>query len=342
MSNENRKRGKYQSDKGVVFSKYLLYAGLSVVCFLLVTLLIYLMFFLNRDPAEENQIQNIPEQSSSAVVDSTTSESTEVGIEATEIADTTETSETEETEETKDENNKPKETKPKDSDKETKPKETEPKETTPSPTEPQIPVMPSETSPQKTVLSLPYTIPGTNLVVQRVAAYNGIYMEDGSNQESSGVAMMLLKNTGSEAVEYAEVIMQYDDKTLTFKASALPAGSQAVVQAEGRATCASGDLTVCSANVATLSALGMAENKVSVVDNGDNTLTVKNLTDSEIVTVRVFYKYYMKEESTFVGGITYTAKISNLASGASVTISPSHFTSDSGKVVMVRTYDVDA
>ena len=43
--------------------------------------------------------------------------------------------------------------------------------------------------------------------------------------------------------------------------------------------------------------------------------------------------------AAYVGGITYTAKITNLDAGASQTITPSHYLKGSSKIMMVRTYD---
>jgi len=258
----------------------------------------------------------------------------------------------------------PKETTPKETNpKETTPKETSPQETQPKPIpQPQLPVKPNippsyteppetepeieytepiDTEPEKVVLSLPYTIPNSGIEILRIAPYDGIYMEDGSNEDVKGIAMILVKNISEEAIEYAEISMKYDDKTLKFKVSALPSGARAILQAENRDSCAEGELLACTASVAMLPSLDQSEKKVSVVDNGDNSLTISNLTDKKIVTIRLFYKYYMSDENTYVGGITFTAKISDLGAGESVTVSPSHFTSDSGKVVMIRTYDTD-
>ena len=67
--------------------------------------------------------------------------------------------------------------------------------------------------------------------------------------------------------------------------------------------------------------------------------TVPNLTDQKIPAVRIFYKFYMEDEAAYVGGITYTAKITNLDAGTSQTITPSHYLKGSSKIMMVRTYD---
>lgn len=219
------------------------------------------------------------------------------------------------------------------------PETTAPLETTP----PEIlstvpPVLP----PASTAIELPYTIPGTELVILKVADYSGIYLEDGSDGNVSGIAVALLCNTGDEAIEYVDVTMVYEDKALVFKASAIPAGAMIAVQEMNKVSCSDGALLECSASIAALETLDLAEDSLRLEDNGDNSITITNLTNEEIVTVRVFYKYYLEDEATFIGGITYTAKISNLKPQESIVVTPSHYTSEGSVVVMVRTYDTDA
>ena len=83
----------------------------------------------------------------------------------------------------------------------------------------------------------------------------------------------------------------------------------------------------------------MSEDKVRVEETGEGSLRITNLTDEEIPCVRIFYKFYMEEEQTYVGGITYTAKVTGLSAGGSQTVTPSHYSSGNSLVMMVRTYD---
>lgn len=193
--------------------------------------------------------------------------------------------------------------------------------------------------PTPSVITLPYTIPNTSLVVRNVSGYDGVYLEDGSDSDITGVAAMVVENTGSTGVEYADIRLTQGGTVLEFKVSALPAGSMAVVQEASRQSPASGDYTVCTADVATLDSFGMSEGSVQVTDNGDNSLTVTNISGADIPCVRIFYKYYMSDENAYVGGIAYTAKLDNLTAGQSVTVNPTHYASNGSKVVMVRTYD---
>lgn len=184
-------------------------------------------------------------------------------------------------------------------------------------------------------LTLPYAIPGCSLQVEQLFSYDGIFVEDGSDTDAAGIAAVLLKNTGSTAVEYAEVTVTCGGRDLLFKASAVPAGAEIVVMEAGQAAYAEGTVTAASAVVAERDTLEMSQTQVQVTDNGDNSLTVSNISTQDLAIVRLFYKYYM-EEGVYVGGIAYTAKLDGLKAGESVQVTPSHYASGYSRVVMVR------
>lgn len=202
--------------------------------------------------------------------------------------------------------------------------------------------LPQETNPEtgeKLGIKFPCTVPGHKLVIEKLDAYEGVFVEDGSNQPAQNVAMLLVHNTGDTPLEYTQLQVKYKNATLLFDISALPAGEKLVVQEKTGKSLPEGDATAAKALVIHRADLSMSRDQVQVTDNGDNTLTVKNLTDKTIPTVRVFYKYYMENEGLFVGGIAFTVRVTRLGPGASVTIQPSHYTSQSSRVVMVLTYD---
>lgn len=222
---------------------------------------------------------------------------------------------------------------------------------TPAPTEEQLPppeeqppsvVIPPENDPQtgeELGISFPCQIPGYDLTIEKMAPYNGMFVEDGSNANIENVAMLLVKNNGDFPVEYTQIRVVCGQEELLFDISALPAGEKLVVQEKTGKTILASDATSASALVVQGADMEMSEDMVKVTDNGDNTLTIENLTEETIPTVRVFYKYYMENEQLFVGGIAFTVRISRLGAGASVTVQPSHYTSQTSRVVMVLTYD---
>lgn len=188
-------------------------------------------------------------------------------------------------------------------------------------------------------ISFPCQIPGYGLTIERIAPYSGMFVEDGSNVQVQNVAMLLVYNDGDSPVEYAQISVVYGDQTLLFDITALPVGEKLVVQEKTGKTLPEGNADSASALVIQRADMQLSQSMIQVSDNGDNTLTIQNLTDEMIPTARVFYKYYMEDEDIFVGGIAFTVRISRLAAGASVTIQPAHYTSQTSRVVMVLTYD---
>ena len=203
---------------------------------------------------------------------------------------------------------------------------------------PVVPVVP-DNGDETSVLTFPCKVEGYGLTTEKLALYNGMYVEDGTNVTVDGVAMLLIVNNGNYPVEYAQIKVEYNNESLLFDITALPAGERVVVQEKNGKKIPEGDALSATALVVQEAELSLSEDIVSVVDNGDNTLTIKNMTNKEIPTVRVFYKYYMKDEKIFVGGISFTVRLTRLGAGETITIQPSHFTSSTSRVVMVSTYN---
>ena len=202
--------------------------------------------------------------------------------------------------------------------------------------------IPPETDPETgddTGISFPCQIPEYNLTIVKMAPYSGMFVEDGTNANVENVAMLLVENNGNYAVEYTQISVVCGQETLLFDISALPAGEKLVVQEKNGKSIPEGEIASATAMVVQRADMDMSESQVQVTDNGNNTLTIRNLTGKTIPTVRVFYKYYMEEEGLFVGGIAFTVRITRLGAGDSVTIQPNHYTSQTSRVVMVLTYD---
>ena len=227
-----------------------------------------------------------------------------------------------------------------DSSQETDPPSEEP--ITPPEDQPPSVVIPPEKDPEtgeEIGISFPCTIPGYDISIEKMGPYNGIFVEDGSNANVKNVAMLMVKNNSDFPVEYIQIRVLCGQEELLFDISALPAGERLVVQEKTGKTISEDQATSATALVVRRADMEMSEGKVQVIDKGDNTLTVKNLSNKTIPTIRVFYKYYMEDGNLFVGGIAFTVRVSMLGAGASVEIQPSHYASRTSRVVMVLTYD---
>ena len=203
-----------------------------------------------------------------------------------------------------------------------------------------IPPSKNEQTGENLGVVFPCKIPGYDIVIERLANYSGMYVENGLNTDLSNVAMLLVKNKSEFSFEYISISVEYETQTLTFDISALPSGADIVVQEKnGKSVVEDSIVKSSKALVVRKANMEMSEDLVSVKDNGNNTLTIKNLTDKTIPTVRVFYKYYMENEDIYIGGIAFTVRITRLAANGKITIQPAHYTSESCRVVMVLTYD---
>lgn len=207
-------------------------------------------------------------------------------------------------------------------------------------TVPSVPVTPTVPT-TKPALSIPYQIPGTGLIIEELRSYDGIYVEDGTNSNISGVAMILLRNLGKNDVDLVEITLHYGELTRDFVATSLPKGMSVVVQEKNRKPVATGKLETCTANVINaIDDFKLSYGQIEITENADNTLVIKNLTGKDLPSVRLYYKYFMEEEQLLVGGVTFTANITDLKAGQSVTIKPAHYLTGASAVVMVQTYEV--
>ena len=216
-------------------------------------------------------------------------------------------------------------------------------ESLPLPTElPPVVEIPTQTDPNtgdSVGITFPCQVPEHGLTIEKLAGYDGMFVEDGSNRAVQDVAMLLVRNSSDTPLEYTQIRVQYPTETLLFDISALPVGESLVVQEKNGKTVPEGTATAANAMVIHRADMDMSADQVRVTDNGDNTLTIENLTEHTIPTVRVFYKYYMEDQEIFIGGIAFTVRITRLGAGGKVTVQPSHYISQSARVVMVLTYD---
>ena len=189
-------------------------------------------------------------------------------------------------------------------------------------------------------LQLPYQIPGTDLVLDQVAPYNGIYVEDGTNSNIEGVAMIMLRNFGKKDIEYATITLSYGQFIREFVVTALPASMSVVVQEKNRNAMAAGKLIECSASVIESNREAqLTEYDIAVTENSDNSITIENTSGKDLPSIRIFYKYFMRDMQMLVGGITFTVNLTDLQAGESVTVKPSHYLKGASQIVIVQTYE---
>lgn len=186
-------------------------------------------------------------------------------------------------------------------------------------------------------VQFPYAVPGTDLVITGLKSYDGVFIEDGSNEERSNVAALFLENKGDKDIEFVNIKLFGDTETYEFSITGAEAGSTVAAQEIDAKQLIDQKYSAADSIASEPIDFGKDEN-IEITENESGSLTVSNVGSEDIPVVRVFYKYYYPDQNAFLGGISFTAKITDLAAGESQTITPSHYQSGSSKITMVRTY----
>ena len=185
----------------------------------------------------------------------------------------------------------------------------------------------------------PYQIPNTSLVIQKVRSYDGVFIEDGSDRKVSGISAIVVENVGNEYIEYAKISMQCNDKQLVYELKTLEPKGVIMVQESTAAIYEDGEYSDCSAQIATMDSMEMSTSYISIDETDTGAIRITNISEKDIPSVRIFYKFYKSETKVLLGGITYTTKISDLKKGETREIVPSHYEKGASRIMMVRTYD---
>lgn len=175
-----------------------------------------------------------------------------------------------------------------------------------------------------------------------VGRYTGAYVEDGSDEEITDVAAIVVQNTGAERIEYCVIKLPYGEESLYFNVSALPAGASALVMEAGRSIYS--EHMVFSAAQCLQFALPTAEQRVEFGDSFrlnamDGVINITNLTNQDFTApVKVFYKTEL-EYNLFLGGIAYSVTAQNgVPAGETVQILSSHYQAGESQILYM-TYE---
>ena len=181
-------------------------------------------------------------------------------------------------------------------------------------------------------ITLPHKIQGTTLVAEKVVAYDGPYLEDGSNTEVVNVMGLLLQNTGAAGISRAQVVLQVGKVEFVFETDTIPPGAVVCVLEKSKAAFGQKNFTGCSGWALTEQG-GWDNWNVTVEEVAMGTLAIKNQTDKTLEQVRLYYKTWLAE--VYVGGVTYVHEVQRVEPGQTLNISPEHYARGYSKVLRV-------
>ena len=224
----------------------------------------------------------------------------------------------------------------------TEPKPTEPEPTQPKPTEPE-PTQPKPTEPPATSPTTGVSVDPDNgtspvtdgLQILYVGPYSGPYYEDGSSDEVSSVASMLLENVSRQHLQYAELSLDIGGKTALFQISDLPPGERVLVLEANRLQIwPEQDATLLKDRTVQTFTAPADDSFLDFRSDGGN-LTVTNNGKRTVNSVDVSYKLRQDKE-TLLGGVSFHVRFGKLAAGESRTVAAGHYDPDKCTIVYVK------
>lgn len=178
---------------------------------------------------------------------------------------------------------------------------------------------------------------GNGLQITDIGSYTGLYMEDGKDEVVSRVLMIVVKNTGTQTVQYAEIQLTDGNATANFSLSTLPPGESLVALEKTQMSYDDGkSLTQASArNVAMFSAEPtLCEDKLKI-QTLNGALNVTNISGEDITGDVIIY-YKNSASDMLYGGITYRVTISGgIKAGEIKQVTAGHFTTSGSRVMFV-------
>ena len=220
----------------------------------------------------------------------------------------------------------------------TEPEMTAPGQTTPEGTEP------DETEPrgeEDPTIPVRQTINlGCGLEICDAGSYTGAYVEDGSCEIVSGVMMIVVRNTGEQDVQLADIVAVSGGSEYTFRLTNLAAGERVVLLELERRQAAEAVL-----ESAIVSEVALFENPMELhgetiqITGLDGMLNVKNISGKDISgDVYIYYKFAATD--IFYGGITFRVRVEGgLKAGELRQIPAGHFKPGECRIVQVSIYE---
>lgn len=174
------------------------------------------------------------------------------------------------------------------------------------------------------------------VTVEKVGRYAGIFAEDGSDEIVSDVFAITVVNNSDKMLQYAQVVITCGGEEYTFDMSTIPVGARAQVLEKDKKALPE-DLSSAQTVLTTVTEFQEAPStypEVFELTPFEYSVNIKNISKSDISgDVYVYYK--TKVGDLYMGGITYRAKVSDLASGEEKSAYAGHFYENDSEILFV-------
>lgn len=172
-----------------------------------------------------------------------------------------------------------------------------------------------KTEKEKVGIEFPYELEDGKLIVNSLFQ-SSIENPDCENEIGEDIASLEIENQSEEFCTFAEIkVTMEDDIEISFTATNIPAGKKVLAFAvDNQSIDQESNCKTIESN-AEFGTASMMEGQISWSVE-DTTITIQNLTDSEITDLVV--GYHCLFEDAYFGGLTYSHPLQSLAAGESI------------------------
>ena len=181
----------------------------------------------------------------------------------------------------------------------------------------------------------PCSVKYTPLVIRQLASYDGPYLEDGTEEELTAVAALVVENTGTIGIEYAQLVITQDQRELVFDATYIPPRGTILILEKDRQAYSGETVTGCRCRTLIPGTFDWEKERILIQPGEGFSLSVTNLTEEAMPYVRVFYKQHEGTSDLYIGGITLSAVIPDLQPGETREITPYRYAHGYSAIVAV-------
>jgi len=178
-------------------------------------------------------------------------------------------------------------------------------------------------------INLPCSVEQTALTVLELRSYDGPYLEDGSRRQVHGVAAVVVHNGGERLLEHGAVKLRQGEDLLVFSFSMLPPGGRLLILEQSAKSFSDTPVNACWG----WSVAGETDVRIQTEESGRTSLTLINVTDEAVDSVRVYYKDYDPVGRMLVGGISYSVHVKRLEPGHRATLPAFAYLSGTSMVI---------
>ncbi len=184
-------------------------------------------------------------------------------------------------------------------------------------------------------ITLPTPVHGTTLVAQRLATYDGLFLEDGSDQEVVSIAALVVYNAGDREVLQTGITLQWEEVTLCFYGENIPPGKAVLLLERNRRSCSKTSFTACTGWQVSARENREPAAYLEITDTAMGAVTVTNITSDTLQDVHLYYKSWLSPPGIYIGGITREVSVPVLQPGESAILYPPYYASGYTKIISV-------